>query len=117
MRRNFYVDDCLRSVSTEVKAKEQIEGLRQVCAKGGFRLTKFICNRRSVLESIPEEERSKDVKTLDLNYDELPIERVLGVQWWVVRMMGSQSGCGNSLPMKSQDNFYRKLANRQIKLA
>ena len=83
LRRNSYVDDCLRSVSTEVKAKEQIESLRQVCAKGGFRLTKFICNRRSVLESIPEEERSKDVKTLDLNYDELPIERALGVQWCV----------------------------------
>ena len=83
LRRNFYVDDCLRSVSTEVKTKEQIEGLRQVCAKGGFRLTKFICNRRSVLESIPEEERSKDVKTLDLNYDDLPIERALGVQWCV----------------------------------
>jgi len=48
MRRNFYLDDCsLRSVSTEVKGKEQIEGLRQVCAKGGFRLTKFICNRQS----------------------------------------------------------------------
>ena len=77
MRRNVYVDDCLRSVSTEV------DGLRHVCAKGGFRLTKFICNRRSVLESIPEEERSKDVKTLDLNYDELPIERALGVQWCV----------------------------------
>ena len=83
MRRNFNVDDCLRSVTTKVKAKEQIDGLRQVCAKGGFRLTKFICNRRSVLESIPDEERSKDVKTLDLNYDELPIERALGVQWCV----------------------------------
>ena len=83
MRRNFYVDDCLRSVSTEVRAKEQIDGLRHVCAKGIFRLTKFMCNRRSVLESIPEEERSKDVKTLDLNYDELPIERALGVQWCV----------------------------------
>ena len=83
MGRNFNVDDCLRSVTTKVKAKEQIDGLRQVCAKGGFRLTKFICSRRSVLESIPEEERSKGVKTLDLNYDELPIERALGVQWCV----------------------------------
>ena len=83
MRRNFYVDNCPRSVSTEVKAKEQIEGLSQACAKGGFRLTKFICNRRSVLESIPEEERSKDVKTLDLSYEELPMERTLGVQWCV----------------------------------
>ena len=83
LRRNFYVDDCLRSVSTEAKAKDQIDGLRQACGKSGFRLTKFICNRRSVLESIPEEERSKDVKTLDLNYDELPIARALGVQWCV----------------------------------
>ena len=70
-------------LTPKLKPKEQIEGLRQVCAKGGCRLTKFICNRRSVLESIPEEERSKDVKTLDLNYDELPIERALGVQWCV----------------------------------
>ena len=77
------MDDCLRSVSTEAKAKEQINGLRQACGKGGFRLTKFICNRRSVLESIPEEKQSKDVKTLDLNYDDLPIERALGVQWCV----------------------------------
>ena len=83
LRCNFYVDDCLQSVSTEAKAKDQIDGLRQACDKGGFCLTKFICNRRSVLESIPEEERSKDVKTLDLNYDDLPVERALGVQWRV----------------------------------
>jgi len=55
----------------------------QACAKGGFRLSKFICNRRSVFESIPEEERSKGVKTLDLNYDELPTERAPGVQWYI----------------------------------
>ena len=80
VHQNFYVDDCLRFVSTKVKTKEHIEGLHQICAKGRFRLTKFICNQRSILESIPKEERSKDVKTLDLNYDELPIERALGVQ-------------------------------------
>ena len=57
--------------------------MRQACAKGGFRLTKFVCNRRDVLGSIPEEERSKDAKTLDLNYDDLPIERALGVHWCV----------------------------------
>ena len=83
LRRNFYVDDCLRSVSTEATAKKQIESLREACTSGGFHLTKFICNRRNVLESIPENERSKDVKTLDLQYDDLPIERTLGVQWCV----------------------------------
>ena len=83
LRRNFYVDDCLRSVSTKAKAKDQINGLHQACSKGGFHLTKFICNRRGVLESIPEEEQSKDVNMLDLNYDDLPIERAVGVQWCV----------------------------------
>lgn len=84
MCQNFYVDDCLCTVHIEGEAKEQIDSLHQACTKGGFRLTKFICNRRSVLESIPKEERSKYVKTLDLNYDELPIECALGVQWCVV---------------------------------
>ena len=83
MHRNFYVDDCLKSVSTKAKAKDLISCLQQACGKGGFRLTKFICNERDILETVPEEERSKDVKTLDLNYDDLPIERALGVHWCV----------------------------------
>ena len=83
MCRNFYVDDCLKSVATKAEATELISCLRQACGKGGFRLTKFICNERDVLESVPEEERSKDVKLLDLNYDDLPIERALGVHWCV----------------------------------
>lgn len=37
LRKNFYVDDCLRSVSSEGTAVELIEGLRQSCKKGGFR--------------------------------------------------------------------------------
>ena len=36
LRRNFYVDDCLRSVGTEGKAIGQIAGLRQAFRKGGF---------------------------------------------------------------------------------
>ena len=73
LHRIFYVDDCLRPVATEDKAIDEIAGLCQACRKGGFRLTKLICNRRSVLESILVEERSKDVKMLDLGYDDLPI--------------------------------------------
>ena len=54
-----------------------------MCAQGGFRLTKFTSNKRRILETIPEEERSKELKSLDLSYDHLPIERALGVQWFV----------------------------------
>ena len=83
LRKNFYVDDYLRSVSSEAKAVELIEGLRQTCKKGGFRLTKFTTNRRAVLESIPEDERSKEVKSITLDCDNLPVECALGIQWCV----------------------------------
>ena len=52
MHCNFYVDDCLHSVSTERKAKKQIDGLRQACAKGGFRLIKYISNRQNDLNQV-----------------------------------------------------------------
>lgn len=60
-----------------------IEGLCQSCQKGGFHLTKFTCNRRAVLLRIPENERSKEVKSIALDCDNLPVERALGVQWCV----------------------------------
>ena len=59
LKKNFYVDDCLRSEKTEDLAIERIEGVRRVCHRGGFHLTKFTYNRRNVLNSIPEKERSK----------------------------------------------------------
>ncbi|PFX11031.1 hypothetical protein AWC38_SpisGene25554, partial [Stylophora pistillata] len=67
----------------EGKAVELIEGLRQSCKKGGFRLTKFTSNSRAVLESIPEDERSKEVRSITLDCHNLPIERALGIQWCV----------------------------------
>ena len=78
---NFYVDDCLKSVPTEEDAKELVTELCKLLSLIGFRLTKWISNRRSVLESIPIEERAKEVKSLDFDSDSLPIERALGVHW------------------------------------
>lgn len=75
MRKNFYVDDCLRSVSSEDAAVKLIEGLCQSCQKGGFHLTKFTSNRRAVLQCIPEVEWSKEVKSIALDCDNLPVER------------------------------------------
>ena len=57
LRKNFYVDDCLRSANSEGTAVELIEDLRETCKNGGFRLTKFTSNRPAVLESIPVDER------------------------------------------------------------
>tara|TARA_B110000881_G_scaffold142907_1_gene126249 strand:- start:157 stop:5301 length:5145 start_codon:yes stop_codon:yes gene_type:complete len=80
IRDNFYVDDCLTSVPTPVEAISLIKDLSPVLQSGGFRLTKWGSNDRRVLESVPEEERAKSMKSLDLQ-ESLPVERALGVLW------------------------------------
>ncbi len=83
IERNFYVDDCLKSVNTTTTAVKLISDLGDSCAKGGFRLTKFTSNSRAVLQSIPEEDGSNELKNLDLDYGKLPLERALGVYWCI----------------------------------
>lgn len=78
---NFYVDDCLVSVPSESEAVQLYKDLTNMCANGGFHLTKWMSNSRAVLGSIPEKDREKKVKDLDLDSDTLPLERALGVQW------------------------------------
>ncbi|KAL4008191.1 hypothetical protein ACER0C_002043 [Sarotherodon galilaeus] len=78
---NFYVDDCLLSVSDETEACTMVRDLTALCESGGFHLTKWMSNSRVVLASIPEQERAKEIKDLDLRHDALPDERVLGVNW------------------------------------
>ncbi|XP_066500465.1 uncharacterized protein [Hoplias malabaricus] len=79
--RNFYVDDCLKSVATEEEAVNLKKELTNLCARGGFHLTKWVSNSRALLCSIPVDERAAEVKDLDLQHDELPVERALGMQW------------------------------------
>ena len=61
-----------------------VELRKDLCAllsRGGFRLTKWLCNRKEVLETIPTSARAPSVLDLDLNSNVLPTERTLGVQW------------------------------------
>ena len=79
VKRNFYVEDCLRSVEDDQQASRLVNQLRQLLAKGGFRLTKWISNACNVIQSAPVSERAGSVKELDL--ENLPIERALGILW------------------------------------
>ena len=78
--KNFYVDDCLKSVKSSEVAVELREDLCALLLKGGFRLTKWLCNRKEVLETIPTSYRAPSVLDLDLDSNVLPTERTLGVQ-------------------------------------
>ncbi len=46
-------------------------------------LEKWISNSRAVLQSIAEDQWAKDVKELNLDRDNLPVERALGLLWCV----------------------------------
>lgn len=60
--KNFYVDDCLKSVPTEQEAVELISNLTT-----GLHLSKWISNSRAILAAVPPEDRAKEVKELDLS--------------------------------------------------
>ncbi len=83
VKRNFYVDDCLKSLPTDEEAVIMVHALSEICRKGGFTLTKWTSNSQSVLQSVAEEHRARDSKELNLDRDELPIKRALGLLWCV----------------------------------
>ena len=83
IHRDFYVDDGLKSMASVQDVVQLITRTRLLCEKGGLRLHKFVSNHRDVLNSVPEEDRAKNVREINLQHDDLPIERTLGVQWCV----------------------------------
>lgn len=72
VKRNFYMDDCLKWVESERTAISHVKDLTSLLKKGGFHVTKWLSNSRAVMESIPTSERATLVK--DLDFDHAPIE-------------------------------------------
>ncbi|KAI3367313.1 hypothetical protein L3Q82_008361 [Scortum barcoo] len=75
--REFYVDDALKSFSTEEEAISVLGRAQKMLAASNLRLHKIASNRPAVIEAFPSEDRSKDVNSLDLFVDDLPIQRFL----------------------------------------
>lgn len=70
-------------LGSEKAAIQMVEDLNALCKRGGFVLEKWISNSRAVLETISEEQKAKELKDLDLDRDNLPLERALGLLWCV----------------------------------
>jgi hypothetical protein len=79
VKRNMYVDDLMKSAKVTSEAIGLVSQQRHLLEKGGFRLTKWYSNSREVMKTIPETERTKSVKYLEL--DRLPTESALGIKW------------------------------------
>ena len=81
LRRDFYVDDGLKSVPTTEEAVQLVYDAKEMCSRGGFNLHKFTSNSQKVLEEIPGADRAEEVKNLNFDRETHLTERALGVQW------------------------------------
>ena len=70
----------LKSVPSVRDALTLIQEVRDLCKKGGFKLTKFISNKKDILFQIPDALRRDGAKDTDLT-GSLPIERALSIFW------------------------------------
>lgn len=81
IERDFYVDDALKSFSTEEKAIQVLQQAQRALASSNLRLHKVISNRPTVLEAFPPEDRAKNIGNLDLCAQDSPVQRSLGLLW------------------------------------
>ena len=58
LRKDFYIDNGLKSVPTIEEAVSLICQTKEMCRCGGFNLHKFTSNKKEVIESIPVEDRA-----------------------------------------------------------
>ena len=78
VEKNSYVDDYLKSVESHEKAIRLVDQLRNLLARGGFTLTKWVSNSRAVVKTILRQLHTSGVQDLDLGSEILPVERALG---------------------------------------
>ena len=58
----------MKSFQTVSKATDVHKKVKELCANGGFKLTKFTSNSEEVLESIRDEDRRKNVSDEALTF-------------------------------------------------
>lgn len=81
IKKDFYVDDALRSFATEAEAVDVLKRAQNLLAGYNIKLHKITSNKVDVINAFPKEDRARGLETLDLAVDDLPIQRSLGVAW------------------------------------
>ena len=73
--RSFYVDDLLMSFQTKDEMERTLFSVKKLLQRGGFNLTKFLCNDDDIMKQVDKADRSKESR--------LPtkLTNVLGVKW------------------------------------
>ena len=74
-----YMDDLLESTNDSTEAERLVRETTEICAKGGFQLTRWGSNKNEALVSVSTSNKSDE--KVHLNADEATISKVLGLQW------------------------------------
>lgn len=80
MKRHFYVDDGLHSLSSDAEAIDLLSRTQSSFAKSNIKLHKFASNRK-VLEAFPQEDHAAVERNVDLSGEDVPTQRSLGLLW------------------------------------
>ena len=81
IKRNFYVDDVLKSASDEQTAVRLVHELKELCSRGGFNLTKMSSNSQAVVNTISPDDKSKTLRNCVNSDGHRPDEKALGIVW------------------------------------
>ena len=81
LRRAFYMDDMIKSVSLVKEARDLVSEMQALFQAGGFELSKFISTSRDVIESVEESKRAKSLQNMNIHDSTLPQESTLGLGW------------------------------------
>lgn len=70
VRRNFYMDDLLKSMQNISEMTQMCLELKKLLAKGGFNITKFVSNvKEAIPESLKLEESTQNTTVLGMKWD------------------------------------------------
>ena len=97
------MDDYLDSFSEKDSAISTIKDVICILSTGGFRLHKWIANSREILLSLPVSEVSSKIVNLEL--DEIPIERALGLLWNPLNDLLQIKAVNKTLPTSKRGVF------------
>ena len=79
--KSYYVDDCLDSVSDADQAVRIVLDHFRMVESRNFKAHKFVSNSREVLQSILKEYLAENMKDIDLDFEGIPQQRILGISW------------------------------------
>lgn len=81
VKRDFYVDDALKSFPSEAAAIQVLKQTQDMLAVVIFRLCTIISNPPAVTEAFHVEDYAVDIKDVDLFLEDTSVQRNLGVSW------------------------------------